>query len=67
MKVNPSEEILRESIRETGDPSLAWVAEIPYSLLTGGTLPAEDGAAEYESGADGEAADYAADNDQADG
>ena len=67
VKVNPSEEILRESIRETGDPSLAWVAEIPYSLLTGGTLPAEDGAAEYESGADGEAADYAADNDQADG
>ncbi len=32
--VNPSEETLRESIRKTGDPFLAWVAEIPYSLLT---------------------------------
>ena len=33
--VNPSEETLRNSIRETGDPCLAWVAEIPYSLLIG--------------------------------
>ena len=32
--VNPSEETLRESIRKTGDPFLAWVAEIPYSQLT---------------------------------
>ena len=32
--VNPSEETLRESIRKTGDPFLAWAAEIPYSLLT---------------------------------
>ena len=31
--VNPSEETLRKSIRETGDPSLAWIAEIPYSTL----------------------------------
>ncbi len=31
--VNPSEEILRKSMRETGDPCLAWVAEIPYSTL----------------------------------
>ena len=31
--VIPSEETLRESIRKTGDPFLAWVAEIPYSLL----------------------------------
>ena len=32
-EVNPSEEILRKSMRETGDPCLAWVAEIPYSTL----------------------------------
>ena len=32
--VNPSEETLRESIRKTVDPFLAWAAEIPYSLLT---------------------------------
>ena len=31
--VIPSGETLRESIRKTGDPFLAWVAEIPYSLL----------------------------------
>ena len=31
--VNPSEETLRKSMRETGDPCLAWVAEIPYSTL----------------------------------
>lgn len=33
LAVNPSEETLRKSIRETGDPSLAWIAEIPYSTL----------------------------------
>ena len=33
VKVNPSMETLQKSIRETGDPSLAWVAEIPYSQL----------------------------------
>ena len=36
VRVNPSEETLAASMRETGDPSLAWVAEIPCSLLTGG-------------------------------
>ena len=33
VKVNPSEETLRKSMRETGDPSLAWIAEVPYSTL----------------------------------
>ena len=32
--VHPSEDMLRASMRETGDPELAWVAEIPYSLFT---------------------------------
>ena len=31
--VYPSEETLRASMLKTGDPALAWVAEIPYSLL----------------------------------
>ncbi len=31
--VNPSEETLISSIKQTGDPMLAWVAEIPYSML----------------------------------
>ena len=35
VEVNPSPEILAASLRITGDPELAWVAEIPYSLLTG--------------------------------
>jgi len=33
VQVNPSEEILRESMLETGDPELAWIAEVPYSTL----------------------------------
>ena len=33
VKVNPSEETLWKSMRETGDPSLAWIAEVPYSTL----------------------------------
>ena len=33
VQVNPSLETLRASILETGDPNLAWVAEIPYSML----------------------------------
>ena len=36
--VNPSEETIRSSIRETGDPYLAWVAEIPYSSLVNSTV-----------------------------
>jgi len=35
VQVNPSGDVLRDSMLETGDPSLAWVAEIPYSLLIG--------------------------------
>lgn len=31
--VNPSQEIMLASMMETGDPDLAWAAEIPYSLL----------------------------------
>ena len=31
--VNPSWDTMLSSMRETGDPSLAWVAEIPYSVL----------------------------------
>ena len=31
--VHPSEETMLASILETGDPTLAWAAEIPYSLL----------------------------------
>ena len=34
VRVNPSRETMYASIRETGDPSLAWVAEIPYSSLS---------------------------------
>ncbi|MCR5371594.1 MAG: hypothetical protein K6E83_12890 [Clostridium sp.] len=33
VKVNPSAAVLDDALRETGDPSLAWVAEIPYSQL----------------------------------
>jgi len=33
VQVNPSPETLLASIRETGDPSLAWAAEIPLSML----------------------------------
>ena len=37
VQVNPSRETLLSSVRETGDPGLAWVAEIPYSLLRAGS------------------------------
>ena len=37
VQVNPSMETLQNSIIETGDPSLAWVAEIPYSQLDSST------------------------------
>ncbi|MBO7662600.1 MAG: hypothetical protein J6U01_04450 [Clostridia bacterium] len=67
VKVNPSAEILRQSIRETGDPSLGWVAEIPYTLLTGGALPTDDVTYENEYENEDRAADYAAYDDQADG
>ena len=33
VKVNPSAAVLDDALRETGDPSLAWIAEIPYSQL----------------------------------
>ncbi len=36
VRVNPSSATLRSALRETGDPALAWVAEIPYSLLSSG-------------------------------
>ena len=35
VRVNPSQETMHASMLETGDPSLAWVAEIPYSSLSG--------------------------------
>ena len=31
--VRPSEETLLSSMKKTGDPLLAWVAEIPYSMI----------------------------------
>ena len=34
VRVNPSRETTYASILETGDPELAWVAEIPYSSLS---------------------------------
>ena len=34
VRVNPSRETMLASILETGDPALAWVAEIPYSSLS---------------------------------
>ena len=33
VRVNPSYDTMLSSMRETGDPALAWAAEIPWSLL----------------------------------
>ncbi len=34
VRVNPSRKTMFASVLETGDPTLAWVAEIPYSSLS---------------------------------
>ncbi len=34
VSVNPSRDTVYESILETGDPTMVWVAEIPYSMLS---------------------------------
>jgi len=57
--VNPSEETLRESIRETGDPNLAWVAEISYERLISGGY----GQGGAQPGAEGESAPQPEDGD----